>query len=567
MIKKKIAATALTLVSLLVLVFLLLVALGSGPYANGPPLFKPPLKEQLLAELNARFIKQARVDDMLLAELDSGAYSFEEPLAIVDPYGTSPLAALVLFTSGEPLNISVHVPGTTAAADVDFTFDGYNTSHMIPVYGLYPDKLNRVKLTAKTQSGGEKEIFLELQTEPLGLDLADHVIQTDIAQPDKVQPGFNFTFARKTAFDVNGDYRWYYNDFLAMQATLYNYNGNIVCSKGDWHGDCILFEINSLGKVLSAYVSPYGAHHDITATGDENLLVTGSQGKYIEDFLYEFDVKNGMIVNKLDFRPLLQRTRTVNWPIYLVKDWLHINSVVYDRGSIIISAKTQSAVVKLSWPEGEIEWLLADPADWNPNFRPYLLTPVGEGFEWPYCQHSPEILPDFDNNPDTLDILLFDNGNTRYNEKFQWALDNKWTLFNKKVEVPERYSRLVHYRINEKEKTIEQIRQFGKELGASYYSDFCGDANLLANGNWLGSFEREFTDIGDAAVYGDFSATAIEVDPSGGTVWTAFCENDSPNVFYTYRLERHPMYNAAANDLRVGVHTNVLVLQENPAQR
>ena len=92
-------------------------------------------RDSLIPDMLAQIEHQNQIEEMLLAELNSGEYSFEEPLVVVDPYGLSPLTALVLFTSEEPLSISVHVPGKTKLADVDYTFDGYNTNHMIPVCG------------------------------------------------------------------------------------------------------------------------------------------------------------------------------------------------------------------------------------------------------------------------------------------------------------------------------------------------------------------------------------------------------------------------------------------------
>jgi len=283
-------------------------------------------------------------------------------------------------------------------------------------------------------------------------------------------------------------------------------------------------------------------------------------------------------VNTLDLKRVLQRTRTAESGTYFTADWFHHNSTVYDDGSLIISGRHQSAVVKLAWPSGEIEWILADPAGWNEMFKKHLLTPVtaspngdapsgaavdgasgngasayGGGFEWSYGQHAVEILPDFDDNPDTIDILLFDNGNYR----FERDAELRRAVANYEIVPPEPYSRMVHYRINEKEKTVEQIWQFGKELGEVYYSDWQGDANLLENGNRLGVFARRSEDYG-----GDFNTEFIEVDENGEIIWQAYAtSNGGRGAFPAYRLERRPLYTPAANDLRIGkpVHNRIPV--------
>lgn len=191
-----------------------------------------------------------------------------------------------------------------------------------------------------------------------------------------------------------------------------------------------------------------------------NLLVTGSHGQTIEDFIYEVDIKTGEIIHTLDLKTVLQRTRFDS-----IQDWCHNNSIVYDEsdGTIVISSNTQCTVAKLTWPEGQIKWLLSDPVEYMPRLQKYLLTPVGEGFEYSYNQHHATILPDYDHDPDTIDILLFDNGRTRFDQDRELQRE----IAAQEITTPENYSRLVHYRINEKRMTVEQIWQYGKERGGT----------------------------------------------------------------------------------------------------
>ena len=501
----------------------------------------------LIADMLTQIEKQAEIDEMLLAELNSGSYSFEDPLVVVDPYEISPLTALVLFTSAEPLNISVHVQGRSELADVDFTFSGYNQSHQIPVYGLYPGETNTVMLTAVAKSGLVHEIALDIQTDPLPLWLEENIIIADLVQPEKYQSGFNFLFAQKIAFDVNGVIRWFYRDSKMLQATIYGYNGNIIIAKGSYNeGDVLIYEVNMLGKIIRVYYSPYGAHHDITSIDGGNLLVTGSHGDTIEDIIYEISVESGAIINELDLKRVLPRTRTSNAPDYSTRDWLHNNAIEYYNGSIVISGKHQSAIAKISWPEGDLLWIIADHFGWTQMYHQYLLDIVDDNdFEWCYSQHAVEILPDFDNDPDTIDILLFDNGSMR----FQYDKELLMAVESNTVVMPELYSRMVHFRINEKYKTIEQVWQYGKELGIQYYSAHCGDANLLDNGNRIGTFDRKTPDN-----IGEFNTNFIEVDINGTIVWEAYATSTNrTGSFATYRCERLPLYTSAANSLQIGV--------------
>ena len=151
-------------------------------------------------------------DEMLMAELESGYYSPEEPLVVVNPYNISPLTALVLFQTAEPAQISIHIPGTSKLTAVDFTFDGYLTDHALPIYGLYADTENQVVLTVAYENGTVDEYTVPIETEKLDSALDALYITTELAQPAQYSPGFNLTydgtmFKSTFAYDADGAIR------------------------------------------------------------------------------------------------------------------------------------------------------------------------------------------------------------------------------------------------------------------------------------------------------------------------------------------------------------------------
>ena len=263
-----------------------------------------------------------------------------------------------------------------------------------------------------------------------------------------------------------------------------------------------------------------------------NLLLTGSHGDTVEDLIVEVDAGSGEVVNTLDLKTVLQRSRFGAW-----QDWAHNNSIVWDEsdGTIIISVRHQSTVAKLTWPEGEIKWLLSDSIEYMPHLRQYLLEPIGADFEYSYYQHHATVLPDHDDDPDTIDILLFDNGLTRFdkNEELQRAIAAN------EIVAPENYSRLAYYRINEKDMTVEQIWQYGKERGEELFAIARGSAQLLPNGNFLGYFDIQHDPVVDIAASGN----VVEVDYGGNLVWDAelFTKGERGN-FIGYRVFRYPIH-------------------------
>jgi hypothetical protein len=220
--------------------------------------------------------------------------------------------------------------------------------------------------------------------------------------------------------------------------------------------------------------------------------------------------------------------------------------------SIILSSRNQSALIKMSWPEGDIEWISSQPDGYLPMYDPYILRPVGSNFEHHYSQHAPYILPDYDNNSDTVDILIFDNG---------WGRPDTDGYGS--------YSRMVHYRINEKNMTIEQIRQYGKEYGDSLYTQMRGDADLLPNGNWLGTFIHRLKRVDSVDENGvdEEAAIYLEIDDQNNLVWAVQRTTNRIQFTYNeYRSERMDIYNPDANDLGIGTDATNLIPEDITAK-
>ena len=79
-----------------------------------------------------------------------------------------------------------------------------------------------------------------------------------------------------------------------------------------------------------------------------------------------------------------------------------------------------------------------------------------EGFDFPWGQHAPELLPNGN-------VILFDNG---YLRNFNFDVN---------------YSRAVEYQIDEQNRTVEQIWQYGKERGKEFFSMLISDVDYLYN--------------------------------------------------------------------------------------
>ena len=70
-------------------------------------------------------------------------------------------------------------------------------------------------------------------------------------------------------------------------------------------------------------------------------------------------------------------------------------------------------------------------------------------------------------------VFLFDNGN------------NKSKIESKYVDASKSYSRGVMYKIDTENMTIEQVYEYGKERGSSFYSPYISDVDYLASNRYI----------------------------------------------------------------------------------
>lgn len=381
-----------------------------------------------LADSSLKYIvkqinKQKEIDNQLNKELESGTYTFDDPLIIQDPYNMSPLTALILYTSEKPELVSITIGGKDKKSEIQYTFNkqGYEKKHIIPVMGLYADADNKVNMKSIDVDGNIKNKEISIKTDKIKNELENISFSIYKGDSELYQDGLNFSYSSidqkgiKMAFDINGDIRWYFDNLAIMTGNFNKGKSIFIIYGNEWFGDSIICEMNYLGKILNMYYYPNGVHHDLYLTDHNTMILTGNHENTFEDLLTEINLDNNNILYNIDYRNLFPRGRKQVWGYNgnTPQDWMHMNSVVEYNGDVIVSSNFQSAIMRNS-KEGKIKWILADPRDFTTYWQQYLLKPIGEDFEYPYNQHAVEILPDYDHNPDTIDVLLFDNGSSRF---------------------------------------------------------------------------------------------------------------------------------------------------------
>lgn len=401
-------------------------------------------------------------------------YSIENPNIIVNPYGNSPLTALILFETENEVSPKVIVQGKDELSTYSHTFKK-SKKHYLSIYGLYAEKENTVSIEYE-EEGNVIQKELKIKTDKLPEDM---ILPTDVKSNKKKLTNDLYFYTPSSigytcAYDVNGDVRWYLNNYALWKIDRLE-NGHLLVSTERLINSPYymtgLYEMDLLGKIYTEFNLEGGYHHDYYEMENGNLLVASddfnNEDGTVEDYIVELDRTTGKIIKTFDLKDILNMEdgKSENWISY---DWFHNNSVWYDKktNSITLSGRHQDAVINVDYKSGKLNWILGDSTNWSKEYQKYFFKPIGDNFEWQWSQHAAMITPEGY-------VFLLDNGN------------NKSKIKEEYVSAENSYTRGVMYKIDTKNMTIEQVWEYGKERGSEFYSPYISDVDYLKENHYI----------------------------------------------------------------------------------
>ena len=505
--------------------------------------------------------EQKQMDADIASELSQKEYSIENPLVLVNPYGISPLTALISFRTKHPSVIGITVQGKDEATTLHHQFQTKTTTHLIPIYGLYEGN-NTVILTERNEQG-EKSYPLQITTEKIPLETKVNVKTADttlmkegltFATPGVIVNPGSFAFA----FDKNGDIRWVLTDpIMGKMSPLHVLdNGTLILGSEEhdpkytvaYHS---LYEIDLLGKIYHKIQAEDDIQHDIVKLSNGNYLalvnITGKET--IADAVVEL-TPNNEVIDRFDIDDILglkneRIPRTFEHYLYKDNykrekmDAMHLNSLNYDAedDSIIMTARFYNFLLKVDRKTKEIKWILADPKNaWlNDKTRAKLLKPKTADFDYIYGAHAAKA-------HGNGHFTVLDNGTYRdiYDKGANAPIDsynpqNSW-------------SRGVEFFIDEQNMTVETVWQYKR--GPELYNHYLGDVDKYGEGHYLMNFGDVVADEDETPASVELSlnpakqpapsrAYIIEVN-QGKVVFEAITDGMMNNAMY--RVERFNPY-------------------------
>lgn len=416
----------------------------------------------------------------------------------LNPYKNAPLSALLKITPEKACKLTYAVKGQSPIIKTVNLIGGENE---IPIIGLYPDKNNTVLLRLED---GKTTIVDSIQVQAAAIPVEFPRIEVSYADRVNMEKGLHLIdlhfaqngkyHSRPVIFDDEGIIRWYLD---------LSFFGNILypisrTSEGDFlvGGMNSIYEFDILGKVKNHIEldKKYKVHHEVIeipgnkilaaiTKGEETIIANGKEISSLMDHIALIDRSTNQIVKEWDLRKHLDVDRDDLNTMLPKEDWLHMNGMAFDKrdSCIYISSKNQG-LIKLGWDD-ELKWILSQNVSWGKAGRDgqgketkdYLLTAVDQdgkpyptnvqqgkispdNFDLPWGMHAPDILPNGN-------VILFDNGFLR---NFAQGVS---------------YSRGVEYKIDDENKTVSQVWEYGKKEGKKLFSMLLSDVDHLPNKN------------------------------------------------------------------------------------
>lgn len=462
----------------------------------------------------------------------------------VNPSRLNPLAATIqvaLPTQGR-MKVVVHSKKEAREPNVEHLFNGYTERQSLAVLGLYPNYNNQVDLIYYDKNGEHERgrATVTIQTE--GFETrAFQSLRVVTCQPNLMEPGMNLINSPGVGdddtsvpyiVDADGEVRWILileqSDLAhsAMQGGVTRLqNGHYLAGNANRND---LLELDVFGNTVKKWnltALGYQYHHEVMQAKNGNFLATviKTDAKCmdgitprINDHIIEFNPETNSLVHEWDLVNTLDSARNDNVGtlpgMYFGQsnaNWAHNNAIV-DWGDDYLATARYQGIFKFN-KKGGLAWIIAPHKMWREQYKPYLLKPLDKNgnpitdedvingdkstddFDWPWGVHAPAFLPNGH-------IIAFDNGFFR-------------NFISRPLSDNNQYSRAVEYEVDEKNRTVRQVWQYGKDRPDCYGPARSSVQYLPLTKNVLFSSAMQ-----NKLSNGSYGAHVIEINPSTNKV-------------------------------------------------
>ncbi len=475
-------------------------SLGKNIYAVNKP------DEIEIFDMNYQEVIQNKLDVLLENE-----YSFEQPLFIYNLYGTNILGLNVYFSSneGSEVRYTIHVDDKDIN-DFSKTLSNSASSHsknnhQYQLIGLVAGEKNQVTLELVDKNGKV------IKTNEFTVDLS--LVKVNAEKKLAVKDGDSKEELTDGLYSMLGndsdgqDYLALYDNdgILRMETEIIGYRAHRILFKDNKMYYSIsqtrIAEVNPMGQVTEIYrTGHYQLHHDYVFDDDGNLIVlaNNTEKETEEDCIIKIDLDTKAVTEVVDFEDMFASyVETCELDTTGARDegedgldWLHLNSIVWLDGDVILSSRETSSIIRVNNIETdpELVYILSNDEFWkDTEFSDYVYEQKGD-FKIHAGQHS--LNYEATDEDGVYYLTFYDNNYGRSNSQpdFDYStvgIDNDNSFKGDK-------SYYYVYRVDENKKTFELVDSFDV-----VYSGIVSSVQPMDNGNVV-------IDSGTAGVFAEY---------------------------------------------------------------
>ena len=467
---------------------------------------------------------QQTVTNKINKEVKKGNYTIENPLLIINPYGTNTCSVNVYFEAEEGATLEYEVStadyGTFKATAYTGEEKGLYQAQML---GFMPEEENTVTLTLKKDGetiGTSTHTVKMLSAASKVTKKAEYI---DGESTQKLENGLYVAFGHSKSFDANV-YMYDNEGILRGELPLREYRSDRLL----FVDNCIMYsygfnkiaKVNHLGQIVNTYKfsNDYELHHDFIYDEEKDrilMLASSTKGETVEDLILSMDLKTGVTKELIDMKDLMPEAyENAVQPDKKEKlDWIHINCLqLTNTGDLLLSSRETSTIICVTDidTEPKLSYFICDESMWEGTaYEQYVLTKDGD-FTAQAGQHSITVMKE---ESEALEdgqyyLYMFNNNFTYSGTRPQIKWDNYKGTGS--YGVPAGASKYYRYLVDTNAKTFTLVKEFDVPYSPyvssaeNYGDNFVVASGSVGKGNQSACYYGEYDQDGNLIRQFDF---------------------------------------------------------------
>ena len=412
----------------------------------------------------------------------------EDKLIIYNPYGTNKLSFNIYFKDEfkDSMEYTISVDDKKIS-DFERELVDNDKNNQFQIIGLVPGYKNTISFDAKDDKDDFK---VEIDMSDIEI-LSETKLKTKEGKSDEdLSDGLFATLGNDSDAD---DYMSLYDNdgIVRSEFPIIGYRAHSILFNKDKMYFSIsqgkLAEINNMGEVTRIFeLGKYHLHHDYVFDDEGNILVLANNNEKDteEDCIIKIDIETGQVTEVIDFEEMFKSyvdictldTTSARDEGEDGLDWLHLNSIEYVDGDVILSSRETSSIIKVRdiYGDQELVYMLGNKEIWkDTEFEKYVYDQVGD-FKIQAGQHSVRYFKGKDSKHYYL--TFFDNNYGKSGSRPEFDFSKVGIKNNNPFQGDKSF--YYTYKVNENRKTFELVDSFEVE-----YSGIVSSVQVLDNDN------------------------------------------------------------------------------------